>query len=94
VLRDTGGFGFGFGSGGSFPVPPDPETLAQIAQYTGGIAYQAQSAEKVQAVYQHLSNTVTTHQQRREISSWFAGAAAFFLLGSIAAGKATGERLP
>ena len=95
VLHDTGGFGFGFGlGGGSFPVPPDPETLAAIAQYTGGIAYQAQSAEKVQAVYKHLSNTVTTHQQRREISSWFAGAAAFFLLGSLAAGKATGERLP
>lgn len=92
VLRDTQ-FGFGFG-GGSFPVPPDPATLGEIARYTGGIAYQAQSAKKVQAVYQHLSNTVTTRQERREISSWFAGAAAFFLLGSLAAGKATGERLP
>ena len=94
VLRDSQfGFGFGFG-GGAFPVPPDPATLAEIARFTGGIAYQAQSAEKVQAVYQRLSNTVTTHQQRREISSWFAGAAAFLLLGSLAAGKVTGERLP
>jgi Ca-activated chloride channel homolog len=93
VLHDQGGFGFGFG-GGSFPVPPDPETLAEISSATGGIAYQAQSAEKVQAVYKRLSNSVATHQQRREISSWFAGAAAFFLLGSLAAAKATGERLP
>jgi Ca-activated chloride channel family protein len=75
-------------------VPPDPATLGAIAQVTGGIAYQAQSAEKVQAVYKRLSNSVATHQQRREISSWFAGAAAFFLLGSLAAAKATGERLP
>jgi Ca-activated chloride channel homolog len=92
VLRDNQ-FGFGFGNG-AFPVPPDPETLAEISRFTGGIAYQAQSAEKVQAVYKRLSNSVTTHQQRREISSWFAGAAAFFLLGSLAAAKATGERLP
>jgi Ca-activated chloride channel family protein len=94
VLHDQGGFGFGFGGGGSFPVPPDPATLGAIAQATGGIAYQAQSAEKVQAVYKRLSNSVATHQQRREISSWFVGAAAFFLLGSLAAAKATGERLP
>ena len=92
VLHDNQ-FGFGFG-GGSFPVPPDPATLAEIARYTGGIAFQAQSAQKVQAVYRRLSNSVVTHQQRREISSWFAGAAAFFLLGSLAAAKATGERLP
>lgn len=93
VLRD-GQFGFGFGGGGAFPVPPDPATLAEISRFTGGAAYQAHSAKKVQAVYKHLSNTVTTRQERREISSWFAGAAAFLLLGSLAAGKVTGERLP
>lgn len=92
VLRDNQQFGFGFG--GSFPVRPDPTTLRVIAHMTGGVAYRAQSAEKVQAVYKSLSNSVVTHQKRREISSWFAGAAAFLLLGSLAAAKATGERLP
>jgi hypothetical protein len=48
----------------------------------------------VQDVYKRLSNSVVTHQHRREISSWFAGAAAFVLLGSLAAARLTGERLP
>jgi hypothetical protein len=30
----------------------------------------------------------------REISSWFAGAAALLLLGALGAGRLTGERLP
>ena len=92
TLSDNG-FGFGFG-GGHFPVPPDPATLRAIAQVAGGLAFQAHSAAKVQDAYKRLSNSVVVHQKRREISSWFAGVAAFFLLGSLAAAKATGERLP
>jgi Ca-activated chloride channel family protein len=87
-------FGFGFGGGGRFPVPPDPATLGEISKLTGGVAYQAQSAEKVQDVYKRLSNSVAVHQKRREISSWFAGAAAFLLLGSLAGARLTGDRLP
>lgn len=95
VLRGNQfGFGFGFGGGGGFPVRPDPAILKTIAQITGGVAYQAQSADKVQAVYKRLSKSVVSHQKRREISSWFAGAAAFLLLGSLGAAKAMGERLP
>jgi Ca-activated chloride channel family protein len=94
VLRDNQlNFGFGFG-GGSFPVRPDPATLRMIARTTGGVAYRARSAARVQDVYKRLSNSVVTHQHRREISSWFAGAAAFVLLGSLAAARLTGERLP
>jgi Ca-activated chloride channel family protein len=80
--------------GARFPVRPDPAILRAIAQVTGGSAYRAQSASKVQNVYRKLSGAVVTHTQRREISSWFAGAAAFLLLGSLAAAKITGERLP
>lgn len=93
VLRDNA-FGFGFGGGGGFPVRPDPAILRTVSQITGGVAYQAQSADKVQAVYKRLSKSVVSHQKRREISSWFAGAAAFLLLGSLGAAKAMGERLP
>lgn len=89
------GFGFGFGGGGGrFLVRPDPATLRAIAEATGGIAYRAQSASKVQAVYRRLGSHVVQQASRREISSWFAGAAAFLLLGSLAAARVTGERLP
>lgn len=93
-----GGFGFGQvppgPGGGRFPVRPDPETLRAIAQATGGDAFQAKSASRVSEVYRKLSNAVITHTTKREISSWFAGAAAFILLASLAAAKLTGERLP
>jgi Ca-activated chloride channel family protein len=93
-----GNFGFSFGPAGAggarFAVRPDPAILRAIADETGGIAYRASSASKVEAVYRRLGSSVTTHPQRREVSSWFAGAAAFLLLGSLAAGRVLGERLP
>jgi Ca-activated chloride channel family protein len=93
-LGAFGGFGFSPSPGARFPVRPDPGTLRAIAQATGGNAFRADSAAKVQNVYRKLSGAVITHTKRREISSWFAGAAAFLLLGSLGAAKLTGERLP
>jgi Ca-activated chloride channel homolog len=98
-LGPYGGVGPGFiappASGSArFPVRPDPAILRAIAQATGGVAYRAQSAEKVQSVYKRLGASVTQRSKRREVSSWFAGAAAFLLLGSLAAARITAERLP
>lgn len=89
-----GGFGSGGGFNGRFPVRPDPAILRAISRDTGGVAYRAQTASKVTEVYKRLGASVVTHAERREISSWFAGAAAFLLIGSLAAGRVTGERLP
>ena len=89
-----GGYGFGGGFGGRFPVRPDPVTLAAIAKATGGQTYQAKSASKVQSVYKELGASIATKPSKREISSWFVGAAALLLLGALGAARATGERLP
>jgi len=88
-----GGGGGGFG-GGRFPVRPDPAILRAISNDTGGIAYRAQTASKVTEVYRRLGSSVISRPAKREISSWFVGAAAFLLLGSLAAGRVVGERLP
>ena len=88
------GLGGGFGPGGRFPVRPDPVTLAAIAKTTGGQAFQAKSAAKVQSVYKQLGASIAKKSARREVSSWFVGLAAVFLLGSLGAARATGERLP
>ena len=88
------GLGGGFGPGGRFPVRPDPVTLAAIAKATGGQTYQAKSAAKVQSVYKELGASIAKKPSRREVSSWFVGLAAVFLLGSLGAGRAFGERLP
>ena len=94
-----GGFGFGFGGGGGFgtrrfPVLPDPATLAAISRATGGQAFRAQSAAKVDAVYKQLGVSIAHRSGTREVSSWFAGVAALLLLGSLGAARVTGERLP
>lgn len=86
--------GYGFGGGRRFPVRPDPVTLAAIARETGGKTYRAESAEKVSSVYKELGSSIVSRHATREISSWFTGAAALLLLGSLAAARLTGERLP
>jgi Ca-activated chloride channel family protein len=96
-----GGFGGGgfFGNGGGFggrrfPVRPDPVTLAAIARETDGKTYRAKSASKVQEIYKFLGRSIAHRAANREISSWFAGAAALLLLLSLGAARATGERFP
>ena len=99
---DPGAFGFGFGGGGGgglgfsrrFPVRPDPVTLAAIARETDGKTFRAQSASKVQEIYKQLGGSIAHKAASREVSSWFAGAAALLLLLSLGSARITGERLP
>jgi Ca-activated chloride channel family protein len=67
------------------PVPPDPETLAEIARLTGGRAYSIADAQRLQEVYQRLGKQVTTERRPREITSAFAGGALLLLVGAAAA---------
>jgi len=90
-----GGFGGGiFGGSGRFVVRPDPVTLAAIARDTDGETFRAQSADKVEKVYKQLGASIARHPVQREVTSWFAGAAALLLLGSLGASRAMGGRLP
>jgi Ca-activated chloride channel family protein len=97
---DPGSFGFGQGQGGflgptrRFPVKPDPVTLAAIAHETDGKTYRAQSAAKAEEIYKQLGSSIAHKTATREISSWFAGGAAFLLLLSLGTARLTGERLP
>ncbi|HEY5295183.1 MAG TPA: VWA domain-containing protein [Gaiellaceae bacterium] len=89
------GFGGGFGNGGRrVPVLPDPVTLAAIAHETGGQTFRAATAAQVQAIYKELGSSIVRQHAKREVSSWFAGLAALFLLGSLGAGRVFGERIP
>ena len=93
-----GGFNGGGGGGGNggrrFPVRPDPVTLAAIARETDGKTFEARSASKVESIYKQLGSSIAQRRVDREISSWFAGAAALLLLGSLAASRVAGARLP
>jgi Ca-activated chloride channel family protein len=90
-----GAFGGGlFGGSGRFVVRPDPVTLAAVARDTDGATFRAQSADKVEQVYKRLGRSIARHPVQREVTSWFAGAAALLLLGSLGASRAMGGRLP
>lgn len=96
TLGFGGGFGgFGFGGGrGSIAVRPDPVTLAAIARVTGGTTFRAKTAEKVNAIYTQLGQSIARHDTNHEVSSWFSGLAALLLIGSLGVARLTGERLP
>jgi Ca-activated chloride channel family protein len=92
---NSGAFGGGiFGGSGRFAVRPDPVTLAAIARDTDGSTFRAKSADKVEQVYKQLGASIARHPVQREVTSWFAGAAALLLLGSLGASRAMGGRLP
>lgn len=97
TLGPESGLGFfgGIGGfGGRVLVKPDPVTLAAIARVTGGTTFRAKTAAKVDSVYKEIGTVISRHPVRREVTSWFAGAAALLLLGSLAAARATAGRLP
>jgi Ca-activated chloride channel family protein len=104
VLRFGNGFGppgGGGGGGGGFPsfgrginVRPDPAVLRQIARVTGGEAYTAKSASKVQEIYKGLGSRLVRRSTSQEIGSWFAGAAGLLLIGAVGLARLTAEPLP
>jgi Ca-activated chloride channel family protein len=55
------------------PVPPDPETLAQIARETGGKAFTAADVEALDEVYDRLGSQVATEKRKLEVTNLFAG---------------------
>jgi len=86
---------FGFGAfTNSVPVPPDPVTMSGIAAVTGGKAYTAETASSVVQIYKTLGSSIGRVHKRVQVTSWFAAAAAGFLVAAVAAGAFFGARLP
>jgi Ca-activated chloride channel family protein len=86
-------FGFGLYIN-SIPVPPDPATVRQIATTTGGKAYSARTANRLIDIYKSLGSSIGHKTELREVTSWFAAAAAVLLLGALGAGRIVEGRLP
>jgi Ca-activated chloride channel family protein len=68
--------------GAPIGVPPDPETLRQIARVSGGRAFTTGDAEKLTSIYQSLGSTLATRKEHREITVGFAAAGLVLLLGA------------
>jgi Ca-activated chloride channel family protein len=61
-------------------VPPNPETLEQIATTSGGQFFAALDAEGLGAVYEDLGSRLGTREEDREITDVFAAIAAVLLV--------------
>jgi Ca-activated chloride channel homolog len=71
-------------------VPPDPETLREIAQVSGGRAFTSDDAGQLRSIYESLGSRLATKHEQREITAGFAGAGLVLL---IAAGLLSLPRL-
>ena len=82
-----GGFGGGGGGGfgGGFNMQPDPETLRQIAQATGGASFATADADKLKAVYERLASQLGRQPAWRQAGHLLLGIAALLALASAAA---------
>ena len=61
-------------------VPPDPTTLRQIAEQTGGRFFEAPTEADLKAVYEEIGSQVSWEDDERELTAAFAAAGAVFLL--------------
>lgn len=74
-----------YGPGGqTIPVPPDPETLRQIAKRSGGQSFEVDDADELDSVYQALGSKIGTEDEEREVTVAFAAGGLLLLVGGLA----------
>jgi len=74
-------------------VPPDIEGMRDLAETTGGEAYESRDAQDVSAVYEQLGSFIGTERVKTEVTGWPAGiGAALLALAGVAAWR-LGPRL-
>jgi Ca-activated chloride channel family protein len=80
--------------GRTLSVPPDPEALERIAETSGGAAFKAEDSDELDAVYDRLGSQIGTKPEKREITTYFAGAALLLLGAALLSSLRLGGRLP
>ena len=78
----------------SVPVPPDPNTLRQIAETSGGKFFAARSASDARSAYASLGSKLGRRPARTEITYAFVAAAAALLLAAGLLSAAWSPRIP
>jgi Ca-activated chloride channel family protein len=84
----------GFGGTQTIRVPPDPETLARVAEQTGGRFFEAADSDALQSVYDEIGSQVGTEKEQRELTVVFTTAGALLLLVGAALSTLWFARIP
>jgi len=92
---ERGRFGFPDPGGSELiPVPPDPDTLRQIAETTGGEFSEARTAESLEAAYQNLGSRLGREPGESEITFLFVALAAVLVAAAAVLSAVLAPRLP
>jgi Ca-activated chloride channel homolog len=83
-----------FGYVQRIPVPPDKETLRQIASVTGGRFFEAVTTKDAEQIYSKIGTRLTSRPEQREVTVAFAGGAFVLLLAGGALSLVWFGRLP
>jgi Ca-activated chloride channel homolog len=83
-----------FGATRVIPVPPDKETLRQVAATTGGRFYEAESAGDLRDAYGKMGSLVSKVERKQEVTFAFLAGGLVLLLGAAAVAAITFPRLP
>jgi Ca-activated chloride channel homolog len=76
------------------PVPPDRETMAAIAEYTGAESFDAENADTLENVYSGLGSRVGREERPSEVTALFVAAGALLLAGATGLSLLGAPRLP
>jgi Ca-activated chloride channel family protein len=76
------------------PVPPDPDSLARIAETSNGRFFEAPSSENLTAVYDSLGSRIGFRFEHREVTVAFTAAGLLLLAAAGALRLRRGARLP
>jgi Ca-activated chloride channel family protein len=76
------------------PVPPDRQTLAAIAEETGGKTFAVTDAARLNSVYEQLGTVVGRTRKPREITVALVGVATALLAAALGLGSLWAPRLP
>jgi Ca-activated chloride channel family protein len=93
---ERGAFG-GFGTqdqGQLIPVPPDPDTLREIAEATGGEFSEARTAESLERAYENLGSRLGREPGQSEVTWLFVAIAAILLVLAGLVATVVSPRLP
>jgi Ca-activated chloride channel homolog len=75
-------------------VAPDPQTLRQIAQVSGGKAFTAEDSDSLKSIYKTLGSQLGTKTQKKQITATFAIGGLVLLLGAAVSSLRWAGRLP
>jgi Ca-activated chloride channel family protein len=80
--------------GRTIEVPVDRQALREVAEITNGSFFEAATGEELKQVYEDIGSQIGYVTERRNVTSWFLGAA--LVLGFVAAAGALAwtSRLP